>query len=72
MALKKASEEVGVGFDVGATGSDSDSLICVNQQGRRFMDEGQSLDHFKGTRPWLDTAASRPAATPAGPTFRAT
>lgn len=54
MTLRKASEEVGVGFDVGATGSYSDSLIYVNQQGRRFMNEGQSLDHFKGTRPWLE------------------
>lgn len=54
MALKKASEEVSVGFDMGATGSYSDSLIYVNQQGRRFMNEGRSLDHFKGTRPWLE------------------
>lgn len=54
MALKKASEEIGVGFDVGATGSYSDSFIYVNQKGQRFMNEGQSLDHFKGTRPWLE------------------
>lgn len=31
MTLRKASEEVGVGFDVGVTGSDSDSFIYVNQ-----------------------------------------
>ena len=54
MALKKVSEEVGVGFGVGTTGSDSDSLIYVNQQGWRLMNEGQPLDHFKGTHPWLE------------------
>lgn len=42
MALKKASEEAGVGFDAGTTSSRSGSLIYVNQQGWRFMNEGQS------------------------------
>lgn len=54
MALKKASEEAGVGFDVGATCSCSDSPIYVNQKAHRFMNEGQLLDHFKGTRPWFE------------------
>lgn len=54
VALKKASEEAGVGFDVGATCSCSDSPIYVNQKAHRFMNEGQTLDHFKGTRPWLE------------------
>lgn len=54
VALKKASEEAGAGFDVGATCSCSDSLIYVNQQGRCFMNDGQLLDHFKGTRSWFE------------------
>ena len=33
MALKKASDEIGVGFDVEATGSYFDSFIHVNQKG---------------------------------------
>ena len=54
MDLKKASEEIGVGVDICPRGDYAWSLMYVNQKGKRFMNEDQVLDHFKGNLPWLE------------------
>lgn len=53
VALKKASEELGLGILHLPAGTGRGARIYVNQQGKRFMDEDQMFLHYKGNNPTL-------------------
>lgn len=53
VALKKASDELGLGMLHLPAGTGRGARIYVNQQGKRFMDEDQMFLHYKGNNPTL-------------------
>lgn len=53
VAMKKASDELGLGMLHLPAGDGRNARIYVNQQGKRFMDEDQMFLHYKGNNPTL-------------------